>query len=155
MTKNYEEYEKILLDYNIKMTYKPFGKDVNKPKRALSAYMLFAGDERPKIAMKNQNRKVTEIMSLVAKAWKELSDDKKAPYIEKAKTLSEKHAKVFEEYKSSAEHVKYLEEKEEYAARMLAKRKRLMKGSAGNDDAENESAKKKWHPKRKPHPRRS
>merc|ERR1712026_527623 len=98
------------------------------PKRALSAYMLFAADERPKIA-KDGDKKVTEIMGLVAKAWKELSEDAKAPYTQKAKELSESHAKVLADYKKSEEHIKYLKEKEEYEAKMAAKRKRLMKAA--------------------------
>jgi len=134
-TKKYAEHEKNLLEYNIKMTYKPFGKDENMPKRAQTGYMLFAAAERPKISLENDGKKVTEIMALVAKAWKELSEDEKKPYNDKAKKIADKHAKEMEKYKKSTKHLKYLEEKKEYAVSMEAKRKRLMKQAGMEVDA--------------------
>merc|ERR1712173_111624 len=113
-TNDYENFVQDLCEYNIKMTYKPFKKDDNMPKRPRSAYMLFSADERSKVMENNQGAKITEVMKLLAEAWKGLSDAKKAPYIEKAKKLSEGHAKLMETYSKSAERVKYLEEKEAY-----------------------------------------
>merc|ERR1712012_316858 len=89
--------------------------------------MLFAADERQGIASNNPDAKITEIMGLVAKAWKALSDEEKKPYQDKAKVLSEEHAKVVEEYKKTADHIKYLEEKKIYNDRMALKRRRLMR----------------------------
>merc|ERR1712173_216401 len=72
-TNDYENFAQSLCEYNIKMTYKPFKKDDNMPKRPLSAYMLFAADERPKFMKKNEGAKLTEVIKLVADAWKNLS----------------------------------------------------------------------------------
>jgi len=126
-TSKYENFEKSLCEYNIKMTYKPYKKDENMPKRPLSAYMLFAADERPKMMLENGDAKITEIMSLVAKKWKEQTDENKAPYNEKAKTFSVKHAETIETYRKSQHHISYLADKEAYQKRMATKRLRLMK----------------------------
>merc|ERR1712136_556856 len=101
--------------------------DENMPKRALSAYMLFAADERPKSALDNEDKKITEVMSLVAKAWKDLGEAEKKPYNDKAKKLADKHDKAVETYKKSKKHLEYLEAKKAYLEGMEAKRKRLMK----------------------------
>lgn len=129
-TTEHQDYNKNLRDYNIKMTYKPFKKDENMPKRPLSAYMLFAGDERAKVVEQNADAKVTEIMGLIAKAWKDLSDEAKKPYIKKAKSEAAKHAKEVEAYKQKPEHSQYLDEKRAYEERMAAKRNRLLKLTA-------------------------
>merc|ERR1711977_634859 len=100
------------------------------PKRSLSAYMLFAGDERAKDVAQNADAKVTEIMGLVAKAWKDLSDKAKAPYIKKAKSEAAKHATEVEAYKQKPEYSQYLDEKRAYEERMTAKRNRLLKMTA-------------------------
>merc|ERR1712217_528553 len=131
-TLEYAEYEKSLLEYNIRMTKKPFDKDPNMPKRPQSGYMLFAAEERPRVMQRNGDMKITEVMGVVAKAWKELSDAGKQPYNDKAKKLFEKHAKEVEKYKATKQHAKYLEEKQAYLDTMEAKRKRLMK-QAGMD----------------------
>jgi len=156
-TKKYEAHDKNLVEFNIKMTYKPFGKDENMPKRAQTGYLLFAAAERPKISLENDGKKVTEIMALVAKAWKELSEDEKIPYNDKAKKLADKHAKTMDSYKKSSKHLKYLEEKKEYAVKMEAKRKRLMKqagleaedGKGSGATPKKKRAKKPSEPKKK------
>merc|ERR1719245_1615693 len=96
-------------------------------------------------------------MGLVGKAWKALSDEDKKPYQDKAKVLSDKHAKVVEKYKASKQHAKYLEEKQAYHDRMVQKRHRLMKqagmevvagkGSGATPNAKR--VKKKSEPKKK------
>merc|ERR1712173_262089 len=75
----------------------------------------------------NPDLKVTEVMGHIGKAWKELSEDAKKPYIEKAKALSEEHAKVAAQYKESEGHQQYLKEKKAYGDKMTNKRKRLLK----------------------------
>lgn len=126
-TSEYAEFEKELMEFNIRMTHKPFQKDGNMPKKAQSAYMLFAADERPKVVAANPNLKVTEVMGHIGKAWKDLSADGKKPYVDKAKKLSDEHAKVAAKYKESKEHKDYLEEKKAYTTKMTNKRKRLLK----------------------------
>merc|ERR1712154_425373 len=99
------------------------------PKRALSAYMLFQKEKRPSIVEANPDAKVTEIMGLVADAWKELSDKEKEPFQKKSKKLAAQHAKELEKYKTSKKHQEYLADKKEYEAKMKAKRVKLEKES--------------------------
>lgn len=126
-TSNHTEFEKTLREYQIKMTYKPFKKDENRPKRPSSAYMLFLADERPK----HPDAKNTEVLKIAGQAWKELSESKKKPYEQKAKKLSEKHAAAVAKYQESSHYVKYLADKKAYAERMTAKRHRLVKVAIG------------------------
>eukprot|EP01120_Amphizonella_sp_Union-15-10_P013790 TRINITY_DN6497_c0_g1_i1.p1 TRINITY_DN6497_c0_g1~~TRINITY_DN6497_c0_g1_i1.p1 ORF type:complete len:343 (+),score=68.65 TRINITY_DN6497_c0_g1_i1:95-1123(+) len=55
-----------------------------QPKRAVSAYMVFCKDQRPVIRTENPKISITEISRKVANAWKELTDEEKEPYIQKA-----------------------------------------------------------------------
>lgn len=127
LTSKFKDHEQKLQEYQIMMTLKPFRKDENMPKRALSAYMLFQQEKRPSIVEANPDAKVTEIMKLCAAAWKELSEKDKEPYVKKSKKASEKHAKDLEKYKTSKKHQQYLAEKKEYEAKMKVKRENLQK----------------------------
>ena len=53
--------------------------DKNKPKLQ-NAYTIFFKEARPKIAAENPTLKSKEIVGLVGKAWRELSEDQKKPY---------------------------------------------------------------------------
>jgi len=127
LTSAHKKFEKELRDYQIMMTYKPFRKDENMPKRALSAYMLFQQEKRPSLVEEHPDAKVTEIMKLVAEAWKELSEKDKEPFQKKSKQLAAKHAKELEKYKTSKKYQEYLADKKEYEAKMKTKREKLEK----------------------------
>ncbi len=53
--------------------------DKNKPKRQ-NAYTIFFKEIRPRIAAENSSLKSHEIVALVGKAWRELSEEQKKPY---------------------------------------------------------------------------
>jgi len=133
LSSKHKQFEKELRDYQIMMTLKPFRKDENMPKRALSAYMLFQQEKRSSIVEANPDAKVTEIMKLVADAWKELSDKDKEPYQKKSKQLAAKHTKELEKYKTSKKYQEYLADKKEYEAKMKAKREKLEKAETKTD----------------------
>jgi len=124
-TSEHKEFEKSLLEFEIAKTYKPFRKDENMPKKAMSAYMLFQKEKRASIVKKNPDAKVTEIMGLVGAAWKEVSEAKRVPYQKKAKKAAEQHAKDVEEYKNCEKHQRYLKEKKAYELKMKTKRAKL------------------------------
>lgn len=155
------EYDKSLREYQIKMTWKPFKKDDNRPKRAPSAYMLFAADERPLVIENNPDMKLSQVMVLIGQAWKALSDSKKKPYETKAKKLAKEVAQEIEKYEATPEHSRYMFEKRTYLDRMAAKRNRLIKlaigmeigpkgsGASPMSKRKKSSAKKKTTPKKK------
>ncbi|KAI9593958.1 nonhistone chromosomal protein 6A [Syncephalis fuscata] len=66
-------------------------KDPEKPKRALSAYMFFAIDQRDSVKERNPQAGFGEIGKLLGQEWKSLSDDKKKPYLEKASKDKERY----------------------------------------------------------------
>merc|ERR1712046_74680 len=53
-------------------------KDPNAPKRALSAYFIYANEKRADYA--KDGKSVTEVAKMLGAAWKELSDTEKKPF---------------------------------------------------------------------------
>lgn len=130
LTSDHQQFEKSLREYQIMMTLKPFRKDENAPKRALTAYMVFQKEKRPSIVEKNPDAKVTDIMGLCAAAWKALTDKQKEQFQKKSKKLAAQHEKEMAKYKNSKKHLEYLAAKKEYEDQMKAKRVKLEKAEA-------------------------
>ncbi|KAI5830367.1 hypothetical protein K523DRAFT_239947, partial [Schizophyllum commune Tattone D] len=59
-------------------------KDPNAPKRALSAYMFFSQDWRERVKAENPDASFGELGKILGAKWKEMDDDEKKPYVEKA-----------------------------------------------------------------------
>lgn len=85
----------------------------NRPKRAMSAYMLFAQQHRAKIVAEKPNLNgpggFKAIAQATSAAWKAMSDAQKAPFNKKAKAQAEKAAKKLAKYKQGAEYKAYVE----------------------------------------------
>jgi len=62
-------------------------KDPNKPKKSPSAYILFCGDERPKLQDLHPTMSVGDIMKLLGEKWAQLTAPQKSRYEERAKEL--------------------------------------------------------------------
>merc|ERR1712066_1107880 len=60
------------------------GKDPNKPKKNLSAFMFFSKDMREEVVADNPDASFGEIGKLLGAAWKDLSAKDKKPYEAKA-----------------------------------------------------------------------
>jgi len=60
------------------------GSGEEKPKKKLTSYFLFMKDTRPGVAKSNPEFSVTEISKELGRMWKELSDEEKAEWKEKA-----------------------------------------------------------------------
>jgi hypothetical protein len=74
-------------------------KDPNAPKRNLSAYFFFMGDQRSKVVAKNPDMKVTEIGKELGVMWRAMSDSEKAPYQKKADADKARYEKAKAAYK--------------------------------------------------------
>ncbi|KAF7727452.1 Non-histone chromosomal protein 6 [Apophysomyces ossiformis] len=74
-------------------------KDPNAPKRGLSAYMFFSQENRQKVKDENKDASFGTIGKILGEKWKNMSDEEKKPYIEKA----EADKKRYEEEKAAAE----------------------------------------------------
>ncbi|KAG0653758.1 High mobility group [Monosporozyma unispora] len=60
-------------------------KDPNAPKRALSAYMFFANENRDIIKSENPDVTFGQVGKLLGERWKALSPEDREPYDAKAK----------------------------------------------------------------------
>lgn len=74
-------------------------RDENKPKRAISAFMLWLNEHREEIKSENPGIKVTEIAKKGGEMWSSLKD--KSEWEDKASIEKERYYKEKEEYKSS------------------------------------------------------
>lgn len=57
---------------------------IKKPKKCLSAYMIFVKETRPKIVTANPNMGALEVMQEVGRAWQSISEADKKYFKEKA-----------------------------------------------------------------------
>merc|ERR1712146_760980 len=73
-------------------------RDPNKPKRAPTSYNLYMKERRVKIAEKHPDMKSTEVIAQIGKEWREMSDEKKAPYIKRSKILVKEQERAMKIY---------------------------------------------------------
>ena len=55
-------------------------KDINAPKKALSAYLFYVNAQRPRAVKSHPDYTQPQIISHIAAGWRELSDREKKPY---------------------------------------------------------------------------
>jgi hypothetical protein len=75
-------------------------KDPNAPKRNLNSYMLYTGEVRKQVAAVNPSLKVTEVVKIIGKQWRELSDEAKKKYVDLAAEDKVRYKKEFEAYQN-------------------------------------------------------
>ena len=66
-------------------------KDPNAPKRALSAYMYFANENRDIVRSENPEISFGQMGKLLGERWKSLNEEDKLPYENKAKIDKERY----------------------------------------------------------------
>lgn len=66
------------------------------PQRNISAYLFFCEDKRKEILEQNPGIKPNKVMILFGESWRKLSDEEKAPYIEKAIKDRERYTEYLE-----------------------------------------------------------
>jgi len=76
-------------------------KDLNAPKKGMSAFMLFSNECRSKIKEENPNATFGEIGAKVGEAWKKLSEKEKEVYVNKAEKDKERYKKEMDVYTES------------------------------------------------------
>jgi len=74
-------------------------KDPNAPKRPLSTFFLFSGDERPKIKKDNPSLSVADIAKLIGERWRSIGEDKKRHYEERARVEKDRYEREIAAYK--------------------------------------------------------
>jgi hypothetical protein len=73
-------------------------KDVNAPKKGMSAFMMFSNENRNKIKTDNPEATFGEIGRKVGEAWKALNDKQKAVYTKKAEEDKQRYESEFQTY---------------------------------------------------------
>ena len=93
-----------------------------KKVRTVSSYRLFFSEEQAKLKEDNPKLKIGEISSLIAKKWKDVGDEEKAEYKERAVDENETRIRAFEK---TGKAIKKLPPKEEKKLPPKKKKKRL------------------------------
>lgn len=73
-------------------------KDPNAPKRPTSAYFYFAADQRPALKKENPSLTITEQATKIGALWRDLDDDAKQPYQDKAEKDKQRYTKEMDAY---------------------------------------------------------
>merc|ERR1719219_1891546 len=79
------------------------GKDMNAPKRALSAYFLWTNDNRAKVQKDNPEASVTDMSKILGDMWKTVGDAAKKKYQDKYEAAKKKYEKEMEKYRKTPE----------------------------------------------------
>lgn len=109
-----ERYKKEMEDYSLPSDLsddagKKRGKkkkDPNAPKGAMTAYFLFANEQRDKIKESNPDASFSEIGKLLGKAYKEISEEDKKRYGVMAAEDKQRAKRELAEYKKKKEEEK-------------------------------------------------
>jgi hypothetical protein len=78
-------------------------KDPNAPKKALSTWIFFTNDTRPKLKEENPDKSMTELTTMMSLMWKDISEEDKAPFNKMAEEDKERYKKDMEGYNSQTE----------------------------------------------------
>jgi len=74
-------------------------KDPNRPKKPMTAYMLFCNDNRDAIRKKNPDAKLGDVSKLLAEKWGKVSEKDKKKFNDKAEEEREKYENEMINYK--------------------------------------------------------
>ncbi|CAM9994002.1 unnamed protein product, partial [Heterosigma akashiwo] len=87
--------------YNLVIGKRPNKKDPNAPKRPMPGFLHFSQVMRQVIKGKSPSVRPEELSKMLGEQWAALSDDQKAPFLEKAALDKERWQKEMQVYKKS------------------------------------------------------
>ena len=78
-------------------------KDPKAPKRALSSWIIFTTEQRPKFKAENPEKSNTELTTLMSQEWRNMTEGDKKKYTDLADVDKQRYMKEKEEYESNSE----------------------------------------------------
>ena len=78
-------------------------KDPKAPKRALSAWIIYTNEQRPKFKADNPEKSTTELTTLMSQEWRNMTDTDKKKYEDLAAVDKVRYMKEKEEFESNSD----------------------------------------------------
>jgi len=78
-------------------------KNPKAPKRALSAWIIYTNEQRPKFKADNPEKSTTELTTLMSQEWRNMTDSDKKKYEDLAVVDKERYMKEKDEFKSNSD----------------------------------------------------
>lgn len=107
-------YEKSQYKGPWQVQWKRTRKDPSAPRRPMSAFLYFSQGRRSQIKQENPDMKNTQISAILGERWRNLSEEEKAPHVEKEQAERAKYKVAIAKWK--AENEAKLEEQRRIAA---------------------------------------
>merc|ERR550517_1974096 len=97
-----------------KNEFKQFPRDPNAPKRALSAFFLYANEVRESIMDNNPDNTMAENGKIIGEKWSKLSSTGKAKYEKLAEKEKSKYETAVNKYQNTDDYKEYMRIRTEY-----------------------------------------
>lgn len=119
--------------------YKP-ARDVNKPKRPGTAFMLFMADFRKEMSGKEPEGGVAALAKLGGERWRGMTEEDKRPYVERQNEEKVKYETSMEEYRrkqtAESQAAKLQQQQQEEAAQQQAQQQAQHDNGGDSDSGE-------------------
>merc|ERR1739848_528708 len=115
------KHQKLMSAYKKTYSYKAFQqakkakkfgkkpKDKNAPKRASTAFFIFANEIRDQVKAENPDASIGEIGKILGEQWGSLSDSEKATYQAKSEKAKAAYQKTLAKYQKTKHYAEYQE----------------------------------------------
>jgi HMG (high mobility group) box len=93
--------------------FKRHRKDPAAPKKACSSFLYFSQEKRTEIKTERPKLKNTDVSRLLGEMWRNLSDEERAPYVERERCERERYKVAMATWREDQEAIKQLDDGQE------------------------------------------